>query len=45
MAQYKEVIRIQPIPQLVYSAPEVRKQCAEKDLMFNVGFHKENEED
>jgi hypothetical protein len=43
MDQYKEVIPLQDSPLandgITYSAPEVRKQCAKRDLFFNVGFH------
>ncbi len=42
MDQYKEVIPLQESPLAndgtTYSAPEVRKQCAKRDLYFNVGF-------
>jgi hypothetical protein len=43
MDQYKEVIPFEEAPLLnnktTYSAPEVRKQCAKRDLYFNVGFY------
>ncbi len=43
MAEYKQIGV--PLQELGLSAPEVRKQCAEKDLMFNVGFYDNSEED
>jgi hypothetical protein len=37
MAEYKQIEV--PLQASRLSAPEVRKQCAVKDLMFNVGFY------
>jgi hypothetical protein len=44
MDQYKEVIQYveSPLSKIIYSAPEVRKQCPKRDIYFNVGFY-ENE--
>jgi hypothetical protein len=41
MAEYKQIGV--PLQALRLSAPEVRKQCATKDLMFNVGFYENSE--
>ncbi len=43
MAEYKQIEV--PLQASGLSAPEVRKQCAAKDLMFNVGFYDNSEED